>query len=271
MKPSRDIATLIEIMRRLRDPNGGCPWDLEQDFNSIKPHTIEEAYEVADAIERKDFADLKAELGDLLFQPIYYAQMADEIDEFDFGDIVYGICEKLIRRHPHVFEELNLDNAQGVNANWENIKAAERAAKSKGTSSKVPSVLDDVPLALPALTRANKLAKRAARVGFDWPDAQGALDKVVEETKEVADEIRSGDQAKIEEEIGDLLFAMTSLARKLNVDPEEALSNANQKFIRRFQHVEKRCRDENIQIEDAGLEKLEGFWTEIRKTDKIEN
>lgn len=268
MKPSRDIATLIEIMRRLRDPDGGCPWDLQQDFNSIKPHTIEEAYEVADAIEREDFSDLKSELGDLLFQPIYYAQMADEIDEFDFGDVVYGICEKLIRRHPHVFENLDLDNADGVNANWENIKAQERAAKSKGQDTKPPSVLDDVPRALPALTRANKLAKRAARVGFDWPDAKGALDKVIEETNEVAAEVQAGNQAKIEEEIGDLLFAMTSLARKLNVDPEQALSNANQKFIRRFHHVEQRCRDQDIEIGDAGLEKLESFWSEIRKADK---
>jgi len=267
MKPSRDISTLIQIMRRLRDPENGCPWDLQQDFNSIKSHTIEEAYEVADAIEREDFDDLKSELGDLLFQPIYYAQMANEIDEFDFGDVVYGISEKLIRRHPHVFEQLHIEDADGVNANWENIKAAERA-KKQTDANQIPSVLDDVPRALPALTRANKLAKRAARVGFDWPDAQGALDKVREEVDEVACEIKAQDKSKIEEEIGDLLFAMTSLARKLNVDPEVALSNANQKFIRRFQHIEKRCAQDGVTLPEAGLEKLEEYWSEIRKSDK---
>lgn len=267
MKPSRDISTLIEIMRRLRDPDGGCPWDLQQDFNSIKPHTIEEAYEVADAIEREDFDDLKSELGDLLFQPIYYAQMAHETNKFDFGDVVYGISEKLIRRHPHVFEQVKIANADGVNENWENIKAGERAKKKSNTDAP-PSVLDDVPRALPALTRANKLAKRAARVGFDWPNAQGALDKVREETKEVASEIEAQNQQQIEEEIGDLLFAMASLARKLNVDPEVALSNANQKFIRRFQHIEKRCIQEGVNLPEAGLEKLEEFWSEIRASDK---
>jgi ATP diphosphatase len=267
VKPSRDISTLIEIMRRLRDPKDGCPWDLQQDFHSIKPHTIEEAYEVADAIEREDFDDLKSELGDLLFQPIYYAQMANETNKFDFGDVVYGICEKLIRRHPHVFEQVEIETADGVNTNWENIKASERVKKTT-EAGKHPSVLDDVPRALPALTRANKLAKRAARVGFDWPSAQGALDKVREETQEVAGEIEAQNQNQIEEEIGDLLFAMASLARKLNVDPEVALSNANNKFIRRFHHVEKRCLQEGITLPEAGLEKLEEFWSEIRQSDK---
>lgn len=267
MKPSRDIAVLIEIMGRLRDPENGCPWDLKQNFQSIKPHTIEEAYEVADAIEREDFDDLKSELGDLLFQPIYYAQMAKEIDQFDFGDVVYGICEKLIRRHPHVFEQQKVDGADAVNVSWENIKAAERA-KKQSEAGRTPSILDDVPRALPALTRANKLAKRAARVGFDWPSAHGALDKVREETEEVASEINMQNSDRIEEEIGDLLFAMASLARKLNVDPEVALSNANKKFIRRFNHVEQRCKQEGIAPADAGLKKLEEYWSEIRQSDK---
>ncbi|MGJ8528303.1 nucleoside triphosphate pyrophosphohydrolase [Maritalea sp.] len=265
MKPSRDIATLIEIMHRLRDPETGCPWDLKQDFNSIKSHTIEEAYEVADAIEREDFSDLKAELGDLLFQPIYYAQMAKEVDKFDFGDVVYGICEKLIRRHPHVFAQQTLDDAEAVNSNWESIKAEERLAKAQDGE---PSVLDDVPRALPALTRANKLAKRAARVGFDWPDARQALDKVREELDEVAVELEDDNHERLEEELGDLLFAMSSVARKSNIDPEVALSKANQKFIRRFKYVEKRCLEDDMEIQKAGLTKLEEYWSEIRKADK---
>ncbi len=268
MKPSRDIATLLEIMNRLRDPENGCPWDLKQDFSSIKNHTIEEAYEVADAIEREDFDDLKAELGDLLFQPIYYAHMAKEIDKFDFGDVVHGICEKLIRRHPHVFAQENLSDAEAVNANWETIKAQERRDKGKTTK---PSVLDDVPRALPALTRANKLAKRAARVGFDWPNASDALDKVREELDEVVVELDQNNTERLEEELGDLLFAISSVARKSNIDPEIALAKANQKFIRRFNYVEKRCEEDKIEIQQAGLDQLEEYWSEIRKADKAQH
>ena len=270
MTPTRDINDLLEIMRRLRDPNNGCPWDLEQNYDTIKPHTIEEAYEVADAIERKDFDDLKSELGDLLFQPIYYAQMAKEEDRFDFGDVVFGISEKLIRRHPHVFGEMAIAGASDVNANWETIKAAERAAKSASDiDQQPPSALDDVPRTLPALTRANKLSKRAARVGFDWPTALKALEKVREETEEVATEIASSaPKDKLEEEIGDLLFALANVARKCDIEPEEALNKANAKFIRRFHYVENRCREDNVALVDAGLERLDCYWNEIRSADK---
>ena len=266
MRPTRNISTLIQIMAKLRDPNGGCPWDLVQDFQSIKQHTIEEAYEVADAIDRDNMQDLKAELGDLLFQPIYYAQMASENGDFDFGDIVYGICDKLIRRHPHVFGDLDVSDAVDVNANWETIKASERSQKKD--SNVAPSVLDDVPIALPALTRANKLAKRAARIGFDWPDANGPLEKVKEEADEVFAEIQSGNHQKIKEEIGDLLFAVASVARKCDVDPEQALADANRKFARRFQYMEQRCEQSGVEIASAGIKQLELFWEEVRLADK---
>jgi MazG family protein len=270
MKPTKNIEDLIQIMRRLRDPNGGCPWDLQQTYDTIKPHTIEEAYEVADAIERKDFDDLKAELGDLLFQPIYYAQLASEEQRFDFGDIVYGISEKLIRRHPHVFGDKNLTEAEDVNATWENIKAEERKAKGAETEARHASVLDDVPRTLPALSRANKLAKRAARVDFDWPTTLQAFEKLQEEVNELESELAAPgqNQAALEEEMGDLLFAMANVARKAGIDPEEALNKANAKFIRRFEYIEQRCREENIDIKEAGLEKLDAFWNEVRAADK---
>lgn len=270
MKPTRNIDDLIDIMRALRDPKSGCPWDLEQTYDTIKPHTIEEAYEVADAIERKDYDDLKAELGDLLFQPIYYAQLASEENRFDFGDIVYGISEKLIRRHPHVFGDKNLSGASAVNASWENIKAEERAAKGGEKQMRDPSVLDDVPRTLPALSRANKLAKRAARVDFDWPTTKLAFEKLKEEVEELGNEINTEtpNQTALEEEMGDLLFSIANVARKAGIDPEEALNKANAKFIRRFQYVEDRCKDEGIDIKKAGLEKLDAFWNEIRAADK---
>lgn len=270
MKPTKNIEDLIAIMRALRDPKGGCPWDLEQTYDTIKPHTIEEAYEVADAIERKDFDDLKSELGDLLFQPIYYAQLASEENRFDFGDIVYGISEKLIRRHPHVFGDKELSEASDVNATWENIKAEERNAKSGETTDRPASVLDDVPRTLPSLARANKLAKRAARVNFDWPTTEQAFEKLKEEIDELGTEISAERQNPIslEEEMGDLLFAMANVARKAGIDPEEALNKANAKFIRRFDYIEQRCRDEKIDIKEAGLDRLDGFWNEIRAADK---
>ncbi|NGP17626.1 nucleoside triphosphate pyrophosphohydrolase [Devosia aurantiaca] len=268
MQPSRDISRLIEIMAALRNPVGGCAWDLEQDFRSIRNYTIEEAYEVADAIEREDFADLREELGDLLLQPIFHAQMAKEAGHFDIGDVVYAITEKLIRRHPHVFGDVVADGASDAQDRWEAIKVKERAAKAERKGDAEPSVLDDVPQVLPALARAEKLTKRAAKVGFDWPDLPAVRAKIEEELAEVGEVENAGDHAALEEEIGDLLFAVANLARKAGVDPEAALRNANSKFTRRFHYVEARCREDNIDPADAGLERLDGYWNEIRARDK---
>lgn len=268
MEPSRDLSRLIEIMAALRNPDGGCPWDLEQDFSTIRHYTIEEAYEVADAIEREDFDDLREELGDLLLQPIYHAQMASERGLFDIGDVILAITTKLIRRHPHVFGEEAASNASGAKGHWEAIKAVERAGKAARKPAEVPSVLDDVPNALPALARAEKLARRAASVGFDWPDWQSTLAKVTEEVGEVRAAAESGDKAKAQEEVGDLLMAVANLARKLGVDAEGALRDANVKFARRFHHVEVRAREDGVELKDAGLERLDGYWNEIRARER---
>ncbi len=268
MQPSRDIARLIEIMAALRNPDGGCPWDLEQDFSTIRHYTIEEAYEVADAIERQDFADLRDELGDLLLQPVYHAQMASEAGHFDIGDVIYGITEKLIRRHPHVFGDLDADDSDAAKSRWEAIKVEERAAKAARKGETTPSLLDDVPHVLPALARAEKLTKRAARVGFDWPDFVAVKAKVVEELDEVAEAQAAGDAAALHEEIGDLLFAVANLARHAGIDAEAALRDANGKFTRRFHHVEARCRADGIAPGDAGLERLDRYWNEVRASDK---
>ncbi|WIY54357.1 nucleoside triphosphate pyrophosphohydrolase [Devosia sp. YIM 151766] len=268
MQPSRDISRLIDIMAALRNPDGGCAWDLEQDFRSIRHYTIEEAYEVADAIEREDFADLREELGDLLLQPIYHAQMAKEAGHFDIGDVVYAITEKLVRRHPHVFGDVVADGADDAQNRWEAIKAKERAAKAERKGEAEPSLLDDVPQVLPALARAEKLTKRAAKVGFDWPDMAAVRAKVAEELAEVAQAEASGDHAALREEIGDLLFAVANLARKANIDPEAALRDANSKFTRRFHYVEKRCREDGIAPDAAGLDRLDSYWNEVRAADK---
>lgn len=268
MLPSRDISRLIEIMAALRDPNGGCPWDLEQDFSSIRHYTIEEAYEVADAIERQDFHDLKEELGDLLLQPVFHAQMAKEAGHFDIGDVVYAITEKLIRRHPHVFGNVTADSAAGAQVNWEAIKTQERADKAARRGGGISSVLDDVPQVLPALARAEKLTKKAAKVGFDWPDFASVMAKVQEEVAEVAEAQQAGDSQATHEEIGDLLFAVANLARHAGVDAEAALRDANAKFTRRFHYVEARSREDGIAPKDAGLDRLDGYWNEIRAADK---
>ncbi|MCF6326676.1 MAG: nucleoside triphosphate pyrophosphohydrolase [Devosiaceae bacterium] len=286
-KPSREFSALVDIMAALRDPKTGCPWDVEQDFRSIRHFTIEEAYEVADAIERNDFDDLCTELGDLLLQPVFHAQMATEEKLFDIGDVIYAITDKLIRRHPHIFDKDNQLSAEQVLDQWENIKASERDNKAKkGLKSneqelnelkppqqelnepRLPSLLVDVPKTLPALARAEKLSKRVAKIGFDWPNIDGILNKIREELDEVETEIKAQNQQKTHDEIGDLLFAIVSLARKSKVSPEAALSDANAKFTRRFQHVEKRCTEENIALADAGIEQLQKFWEEIRKSDK---
>jgi ATP diphosphatase len=268
MQPSRDLSRLVEIMAALRNPVGGCPWDLEQDFSSIRHYTIEEAYEVADAIERGDFDDLRDELGDLLLQPVYHAQMASERGLFDLGDVVEAITTKLIRRHPHVFGENAAQDAEAAKARWDSIKAEERAGKAKRKGDGSPSLLDDVPHALPALARAEKLAKRAATVGFDWPDWQTTLAKVEEELAETRSAAESGDRAKTTEEVGDLLMAVANLARKLGVDPEGALRDANAKFTRRFEYVEQRAREDGVPMGEAGLDRLDGYWNEIRARER---
>lgn len=268
MQPSRDISRLIEIMAALRNPVGGCPWDLEQDFSTIRHYTIEEAYEVADAIEREDFGDLREELGDLLLQPIYHAQMASELGQFDIGDVIYGITEKLIRRHPHVFDDLDASDSDAAKGRWEAIKAEERAAKAARKGEATPSVLDDVPNVLPALARAEKLTKRAAKVGFDWPDFLAVKAKVDEELAEVSEAQASGNAAAVHEEIGDLLFAVANLARHAGVDAEAALRDANFKFSRRFHYVEARCREDSIEPAEAGLDRLDRYWNEVRAADK---
>jgi MazG family protein len=265
LQPSRDISRLIEIMQALRNPDGGCPWDLEQDFASIRHYTIEEAYEVADAIERNDFDDLREELGDLLLQPVFHAQMAAEEGLFDFGDVVQAITEKLIRRHPHVFGEQAARDAGGAKARWDDVKEDERAQKAAKRDT-APSVLDDVPQVLPSLARAEKLTKRAAKVGFDWPDVDAVMAKVHEETDELH---AATTEAERHEEMGDLLFAIANLARHMGVDPEAALRDANAKFTRRFHYVEARAKADDIPMAEAGLERLDGYWNEIRAADKV--
>ena len=262
MQPSRDISRLIEIMAALRNPDGGCPWDLEQDFRSIRHYTIEEAYEVADAIEREDFSDLREELGDLLLQPIYHAQMAREAGHFDIGDVVFAITEKLIRRHPHVFGDASHRTADEQTVAWEQVKAEERKAKDKG------GILDDVPIGLPALTRAAKLTKRAARVGFDWPSLGEVLDKLDEETQELKAEIAAGDHDKARAELGDLLFVMANLARKLEVEPEDALRLTNTKFVRRFEAIEAALKAQGRSPEQSSLAEMDALWNAAKGTEK---
>ena len=265
MQPSREISRLVEIMAALRNPVGGCPWDLAQDFSTIRHYTIEEAYEVADAIERQDFDDLREELGDLLLQPVFHAQMASEAGLFDLGDVVQAITEKLIRRHPHVFGEQAAKNAGGAKARCDEVKADERAKKAAKRATE-PSVLDDVPQVLPSLARAEKLTQRAATVGFDWPDVDAVLAKVAEETDELQ---AATTEAEKHEEMGDLLFAIANLARHMGVDPEAALRDANAKFTRRFHYVEDRAKADGVPMADAGLERLDGYWNEIRAADKM--
>ena len=257
-----DISELLEVMRRLRDPENGCPWDLEQDFSTIAPYTIEEAYEVADAIEREDWDELRAELGDLLFQVVFFVQMAREKGYFDIDDVSRGITEKLIRRHPHVFGDVDERDPQGVKARWEDIKEAERAQHGDD------SALAGVAKALPALKRAQKLGKRAARVGFDWPDSRGVQDKIHEELDELEAAARAGDDAHIEEEFGDLLFAVVNLARHLDVDPEKALTGANTKFERRFRRMEAGLAASGEDIRGLDIETLERHWQEAKKAPK---
>ncbi|SFA75929.1 ATP diphosphatase [Poseidonocella pacifica] len=261
--PDGGMPRLLEIMRRLRDPQTGCPWDIEQDFASIAPYTIEEAYEVADAIERGAWDELEGELGDLLLQSVYHAQMGAEAGHFTFDSIVRKIADKMVARHPHVFGDESRDkSAEQQTADWEKIKAAERAAKHEIRT------LDGVALHLPALMRAVKLQKRAARVGFDWPETAQVLDKIIEEARELDEARETLTHVEVEEEFGDLLFVMANLARHLDVDPESALRAANAKFTRRFNAVEDalgglgRCPD------DSTLEEMDALWNAVKRAER---
>lgn len=264
-----ELDKLIAIMARLRDPISGCPWDLEQNFQSIVQHTLEEAYEVAEAIETNDMPALVSELGDLMFQVVFYAQMATEAGDFAMVDVIKSITNKMIDRHPHVFSSVEIKTASAQTVAWESHKAAERAKLAAALGS-APSALDGVITALPALARAEKLQKRAARVGFDWRNAAEVTQKVEEELGEIRAEISAGaDQMKIDEEVGDLLFAVTNLARHLRVDPEGALRRANAKFERRFRGVEAILRGEAQEPATAGLERMEEAWNTIKERERI--
>ena len=296
IEPSRDVARLIEIMARLRTPETGCPWDLEQTFETIAPHTIEEAYEVADAIERRDMADLKDELGDLLLQVVYHARMAEEAGAFAFGDVVEGVRRKMIRRHPHVFGDASACSAGDVNGIWDKIKAEERAEKAQERArlsqlaipDAAPSMLADVPIALPALTRAIKLQDKAAKVGFDWPNLAPVFDKLKEELAEFEDVALPADpraagtgapapsgrlreaesEGAIKEEFGDILFVMANIARHLKIDPETCLRAANQKFVRRFAHIEARLAEQGRAPAQSTLAEMDALWDEAKALEK---
>ncbi|MET0658727.1 MAG: nucleoside triphosphate pyrophosphohydrolase [Steroidobacteraceae bacterium] len=250
------IERLLVLMQRLRDPQTGCPWDREQSFATIAPYTIEEAYEVADAIQKQNLPALRDELGDLLFQVVFHAQMAKEGGAFDFDAVVDAICNKMERRHPHIFGDAKIESAAAQTTAWEAHKKAERDRQGG-------NVLDGVPVALPALTRASKLGKRAAQVGFDWPDVHGALEKLGEETQELQRAIdAANDREHIEDEVGDVLFCVTNVCRYLQIDPEEALRRANAKFERRFGYVERQLKAQGRKPEEATLDEMEALWQE---------
>jgi len=261
--PNGGMPRLLEIMRRLRDPNSGCPWDIEQNFATNAPYTLEEAYEVAHAIERKAWDELKGELGDLLFQSVFHAQMAAEAGLFNFDDVANTMSDKMVARHPHVFGDESRDKtAQQQTQDWEQIKAAERAARAQS------GVLEGVAIGLPALLRAHKLQKRAARVGFDWPDITQVLDKLVEEAAELAEAKAQLGADEIEEEMGDLLFVMANLARHLGVEPEAALRRANAKFTRRFAHIEAALAQQGKTPQQSNLAEMDALWNSAKAVDK---
>jgi len=260
MPKTRNIDRLLDIMARLRDPENGCPWDVAQDFASIAPYTIEEAYEVADAIDREDLTALREELGDLLLQVVFHARMAEEQESFDFEDVAGAIADKMINRHPHVFDRENHDSSVELRESWESLKAGERAEKAAGKGEEA-SVLDDVPVAFPALMRAEKLQKRAARVGFDWASLGPVVEKIEEEISELKAEIQNGGSAeRLSDEMGDVLFSCVNLARHLKIDPEFALRGTNNKFETRFRHVEAGLRADGVRFEDVDIDEYEARW-----------
>ncbi|WP_304525321.1 nucleoside triphosphate pyrophosphohydrolase [Halomonas sp. I5-271120] len=278
MSERHSLDDLLTLMSVLRDADQGCPWDLKQDWDSIVPHTLEEAYEVADAIERRAFDELPGELGDLLFQVVYYSQFGHEEGRFDFHDVVHVLTAKMLRRHPHVFPDGTLSSRRDgeraaevetrqVHSRWEALKAEERAERARH-DAKAVSVLDDVPRSLPALSRAAKLSKRAARVGFDWPDHRGVLAKIREELDEVEEALAEGDHEHAGEEVGDLLFAVVNLARTLKTDPEQRLRGTNAKFERRFRHVESALAAEGKAPGQTALEDMETHWQDAKAREK---
>ena len=261
------IARIHQIMADLRDPETGCPWDIEQDFTSIAPYTIEEAYEVADAIAQGDREELRDELGDLLLQVVFHAQMADEEGSFDLADVAEAISDKMVRRHPHVFGDIDRHDAVAQRKLWEEMKAEERAKKAAKKKQQT-SILDGISRNLPAMVRAVKLQKRAADVGFDWPDIAAVSDKMTEEMAELTEAIQAGDKAHIAEEIGDILFFAANLARKAGVDPESALLACNRKFERRFQFVEEQAKQAGTPLSALSLDEMEAHWQEAKKVEK---
>jgi nucleoside triphosphate diphosphatase len=265
VKPSRDIARLTEIMAALRTPGSGCPWDLEQTFRTIAPYTLEEAYEVADAIARGDLDDLKDELGDLLLQVAFHARMAEEQGAFDFGDVVETVTAKLLRRHPHVFADADGRTAKAVEGLWERIKLQEKAERGEAAPT---GALTGVPVALPALTRALKLQQKASRVGFDWNDPRAVLAKIREEADEIEAELDNADQSKAAAEVGDLLFAVVNLARHMGADPEDVLRHANLKFERRFGSIERALAANGKTPKDASLAEMDVLWDAAKAAEK---
>ncbi|MFS2326747.1 nucleoside triphosphate pyrophosphohydrolase [Brucella sp. H1_1004] len=271
MEPSQNIDRLLEIMVALRDPKTGCPWDVEQTSQSIAPYTLEEVYEVLDAIERDDMDDFREELGDLLLQVVFHARMAEEDGKFGFGDVVEAITRKMIRRHPHVFGDAEARSAGMAKGSWNRIKAeekaerAERRAKLGLETVEKTRYLDDIPNAFPALLRALKLQQKAAKVGFDWSEAEPIFDKIAEETAELKEAMQAKDKAHIAEEYGDLLFAMVNLGRHLEIDAETALIAANDKFKRRFDFIEKSLKESGSSLEAAQLDDMEAIWGEAKK------
>jgi len=271
VKPSRDIARLLEIMAALRDPDTGCAWDVAQTFETIAPYTIEEAYEVAEAIERRDLRDLRDELGDLLLQVVFHARMAEEQGAFDFGGVVEAITAKLIRRHPHVFGEARDLAPEQIKQIWDQIKAGEKAARrsARGEATlETSGLLDEVPLAIPALSRAEKLTRQAARVGFDWPETKQVVEKIREELSEVEGAIEGGEKSDVEEEIGDLLFSVANLARHCGIDSEAALRGTNAKFLRRFRAIETGLSRTGRDINACSLEEMETLWIEAKNAEE---
>lgn len=261
--------TLLDVMARLRDPETGCPWDKQQTFKSIISHTLEEVYEVVDAIEDNDMTALREELGDLLFQVVFYAQIAKEAGEFDFNDVAAGIADKLVRRHPHVFAEAEIADAGAQTLAWEAHKERERAAKAVA-ENRLPSVLDNVPQALPAITRAGKLQRRAARLGFDWDDMYQVLDKIEEEVGEIRQAMDDGaNKAEMEHEIGDLIFASINLARHNDIDAEAAVRGVNRRFESRFRRVESLANEQNQLLADLSLEQMDVYWEQAKQEERL--
>jgi len=271
MRPSRDISALLDIMAALRTPGSGCPWDLEQDFSTIAPYTIEEAYEVAEAIARGDLEDLREELGDLLLQVVYHARMAEEQDVFAFADVVEAITRKMIRRHPHVFPDAEGKLVPAIKGNWDRIKAeekAERAARRPDTDHDSPSILSAVKAGQPALTRAMQLQRKASEVGFDWNDPRAVLAKIREEADEIEAALDTADAEELADETGDLLFAVVNLARHVKADPELALRRTNAKFERRFGYIERALATKQRSLVDASLAEMDVLWNEAKKVEK---